>query len=79
MERYLPKIVYLDSDGFVQLVKTERGKEKIKRTTTPPKNSDSLQGDTSRLLKSLGADDFAKHEATDSQSQAKSLKIEQKV
>ena len=29
LERYLPKIVYIDTSGFVQLVKNEDQKEKL--------------------------------------------------
>ena len=42
-----------------------------RRTTTAPKKCESLKGDTSRLLKSLGAEDFS-----ETHSQAKSLMIE---
>ena len=32
LRKYLPKIVFLDKDGYVQLVKTERDREKLRRT-----------------------------------------------
>ena len=72
LQRYLPKIVFLDQDGYVQLIKTERDREKLRRTKTGQPNADSVSGGTSRLLKSLGAEGF------DSQSQAQSMRVEQR-
>ena len=58
MQKYLPKIVFLDQDGYVQLIKTERDREKLRRSKTGQRNAESVSGDTARLLKSLGADGF---------------------